>query len=75
MALHFVDTDGRDGWIRNDLTLEYPGGDGVAESISGLISEFESTCESFEQLQDWLMIELLNERGVWKVEQISGDSE
>lgn len=75
MALHFVDTRGRDGWIRNDLSLEYPGSDHVAESIDGLIDEIESSCGSTEQPLDWLMIELPNERGVWKVERIDGDTE
>ena len=72
MPLAFVDPQGREGRIDDDLGVTYFGDDGLAESIEAFIEEVESDAESDEEVLETLLVELLNECDVREVRRVEG---
>ena len=70
MPLAFVDTYGREGRIDDDLSVTYPGDDGLAESIEAFIEEVEADAESAEEVFETLLVKLLNECDLREVRRV-----
>ena len=50
MPLRFVDDGGNEGWIDDDLTVEYVGGIDVEAAIDEIVEEGMSTDEALNEL-------------------------
>lgn len=50
MPLRFVDDGGNEGWIDDDLSVEYVGGIDVEAAIDEIVDEGMSTDEAFNEL-------------------------
>lgn len=68
--LRFVDVNGYNGWITDDLSLIYFGRDEIAASIDRYIDEIEATAGTDDDVLETLVLELPQACSVRMVERI-----
>lgn len=73
MTWHFVDTQGREGWVKPDRSLVYFGDMDISGAIERCAAGIETDVEADDGLQK-LMIELYVDGAVQKVERSDADS-
>lgn len=75
MPWRFVDRQGREGWVREDLSVDYSGEEGIAELVEKYADEVENEDEPPGDLLQRVMIRLYTAGAVREIEQSDDGAE
>lgn len=70
MPLHFVDREGGDGWIGDDLSVSYGGPEDVALQVESCVDGRECDGRANEEVLQKLMLDLSTHESIWQVERV-----